>query len=196
MALPATDNFNRSEDPLSTLGWSTANGAGGGFRCTGSQCYRSNLGTSPHASVWDGDTFDSDHYAQVEIGNLSFENCGPSVRIQATGGLDAYQAGNRSTTALKIKRIDNGSVTQLGSIHTWSASTGDTLRVEASGSTLSVYLNDVLETTRTDSTYTGGYPGLTATGSSNYYDNFEADDLGGAAITAQYNNFLHAQIGN
>lgn len=104
----------------------------------------------------------------------------PCVRLQA-GSASGYGVEYRGNyPLLTLYRIDSGSLTQLAQTSDSGSSTC-TLRIEADGSTLSVYIDGVLKITHTDATYSSGYAGLfVAMGGACNSDKFTAyDDSGG-----------------
>lgn len=99
-----------------------------------------------------------------------------------TATANFYQVG-WDATAASIKRVDAGVPTTLGATLT-SPSAGQTVRLEASGSTLSVYYDGILQATRTDSTYSAaGRSGIGSLGTGTRVDDFQTGTIAPGAST-------------
>jgi hypothetical protein len=92
---------------------------------------------------------------------------GPSVRSQNNGQSDyvgRYSWNSGSPTLTIFKRM-SGTWTQLGSTYQCGALTfGTTLELSVSGNTLTFYLSGIARITTSDSSLTGGAPGIMAYG--------------------------------
>ena len=152
------DNFNRANG---SLGSNWVGNAGN----TGAISIVSNLAqvtASPsNRSVYYYNQMVSNHQAsQVTIGaTVSQESIGPAVRIQSDGSY-YYVAWYMGVYNLnRVYQLQNGGVTNLASV-SGSIAAGDTLYLEANGSTLTVKHNGSVILTATDSTYSSGYIGI------------------------------------
>lgn len=132
------------------------------------------------AARWTADAFNSDHYAQVTVSGSANGYCGPGVRLSSDG--DGYfLLWNPVANTLDLSRIDNGnSESNLDSIAAPPA--GSVLRLEATGSVITAYVNGTPVMSESDPTYSGGAPGLYAyDDEAVFLDNFQADNLGTTA---------------
>ncbi len=173
----ATDDFNRADNPA-TLGanWTAASGTWGIFS---NEAY---CPSSPGVVYYSGVAFTGDHSSQAVAGAFyGVPNIWPAVRVQASG--DAYV--NDATTL--YKRI--GGVNTLLLNHGTTFTTGDILKLEANGTTLTVYKNGVSVGSVTDATLSGGAPGMYASTSI-----VTLNDWAGADLTATTTRFYLASL--
>ena len=109
---------------------------------------------------------------------------GPAVRLQS-GGQSGYLGiyfWNSGSPVLRLYKRTAGSWAQLGSSYsTGPLAAGTQLQVTAVGSTISFLVNGVQRISVTDTSFTGGAPGIMAYGSGTA-DNWS----GGTATTAVY----------
>src|SRR5688572_23009374 len=152
----ATDSFTGSNnDPLSA-NWTAADGS---LLISDANNVKLNAAQG-NSAYWDADTFADDQYSQVVIATVSGDAVGPMVRAS---GLTGYIAlvGN-SGTEITIQRVDGDeNATVLGATFTGlTIGNGDTIRLEASGTSLTVKQNGATIGSRTDSTYTSGAAGI------------------------------------
>lgn len=108
---------------------------------------------------------------------------GPVVRMQSSSNASGYLAQiSNDNVSLGLYRMDDsggsGTYTQLGSTVTLSSpiAAGDTVSILANGTTLTVYVNGVLQITQTDATYSGGQPGIFVYGNFKFASQFVASD--------------------
>jgi hypothetical protein len=182
-ALPATDNFNRTEDPLAG-NW-TQTGPGGtemASDVSSGQAFP-RAGASRSAIRWNADTFGAAHYSEATLAvyNSSFYG-GVTVRHQS--GADTYYTFSGEAGTYEIGRVDAGTYqTITGSLGTPAAT--DLLKLEVSGTTLTAYVDGVSAgtgaTTTGGAAITGGGAGLMGYGSAATvaFDNWTGDDIGG-----------------
>lgn len=180
----ATDNFNRADETPLASPWGVAHGGAGG-NCN----LVSNAITASTASnkfIYHGSSVTSaDQYAQwLYASAITNDDWGPAVRINNTGGerhgywYSVYQGGLDG-----LNKFIANSFTQVEAWHQ-AAGVGNTVRIEASGSTISGYLNgaQVSGSPATDTSLTTAGLGAGAfvfeTGGS--IDDFDGGDLGGA----------------
>ena len=116
------------------------------------------------------DTFTSDQFSQVEVTSTQLTGgqwIGPAVRAQA-GGQDAYVGfyyWNYGSPELMLFKRSGGDWTQLGSSYnSGPLAAGTQLEVTAVGSTISFLENGIRGISVTDSSFTGGAPGIMAYG--------------------------------
>lgn len=178
-----SDNFNRADGSLGA-NWETLTGSS--ELVIFSNIVRSDTAGPRSAAAVSTATasFTADHEAQcVFVALGSNDYAGPGVRMSAAGGTgyvlrsDGGNAGGR-----RIHRYDNNTITSIGLVNV-PLIANDVVRLRASGSLISVYVNDVLIDSVTDTTYTTGQPGLFYDFQNNratQLDNFYATDLGDA----------------
>jgi len=111
---------------------------------------------------------------------------GPAVRSQNSGqnlylGIYFWNSGSPQ---LRVYKRASGGFTQLGASFATSAlATGATLKLTATGTTISFLLNGTPVITVTDTSLTGGAPGIVAFGTAKA-DNWAGDNIaGGASFT-------------
>jgi hypothetical protein len=160
MALPASDAFtNANGTALTTHDASWTLQTDAGFRI------QSN-GVSPHNTVgsleggayWNADTPDDNQYAEVVFTAGGIGYIGPAVRM-ATGADSRYGAYTNGTDSFLFK-IVAGTFTQLGATGP-AFSNGDTLRIEANGTTIRLLKNGAESISVTDSSLASGRIGIT-----------------------------------
>jgi len=134
------------------------------------------------------ETYTSDQYSQVEVTSAQLSGSqwiGPAVRAQG-GGLNAYigiYSWKSGSPVLQLfKRSGVNSWTQLGSTYnSGPLAAGTQLKLMAVGSTISFLQNGVVRISVTDTSYTGGAPGITSFGTATA-DNW----AGGNAVAAKF----------
>ena len=160
-----SDNFNRVNGTL---------GAGWTDMTDGGLAISSQVVTGTKAAysgdIRTGETYTSDQSSQIQVTATQLSGgqwIGPAVRAQNGGQnlyLGIYFWNNGSPQLMLFKRIGGG-WTQLGSSYSSGAlGAGTTLTLTATGSTLSFAQNGVARITATDTSLTGGAPGIMAYG--------------------------------
>jgi hypothetical protein len=165
-----SDNFNRADgDPGSAwTNWLTQQPKG---TIVSNQLQLSQtLGGYDSGLLRTGESYASDHFSEIAA-PLTFTGnaIGPAVRMQGssnstTDPLLSMYVVIWISGSINLYRGDNTNYTQLGTGYTSSPSPGDRLRLTAHGSTLTVSLNGTTIQTFTDTTYTGGSPGILGNG--------------------------------
>jgi hypothetical protein len=165
-ASAATDDF--AADAAGALGSNWTATADGGLTVSGGQAVGAASGTS--GDMWTGDTFTSDQYSQVMLTGTQLTGTqwvGPTVRAQDSGW-DAYVAiyfWNNGSPEIMLFLRDDGGWSQLGSSYSVSPlGAGAVLGLQAAGSSLTVTVDGAVVISATDSTFTGGAPGLMTDG--------------------------------
>ena len=117
-------------------------------------------------------SFPADQSATITLTSIGGVYLGCMVRIQGAADTRAYQLQtNGNTTDLVVNLFaTNGSDvgTQLGATITTTHGTGgsgamaigDTIGLQIVGTTLTIFVNGISETTRTDATLASGQPGI------------------------------------
>ena len=169
MALPASDAFTSAGD--STLqaysaSWTINSGA---YSVNGTDDEAFPNASSDCIAHWNADTFGNDQYAEVVFGNLGTYWSGAGVRaaVSAASTYGFWTDGSGANT--ELFKIVTGTWTQLGSSGSVAWAAGNTLRIEASGTTITPYRNGSVYSSigaQTDSALSSGYGGMTGWGQS------------------------------
>lgn len=178
MALPYTNTFTAANGTLLTdhdADWTAIGGNGKIWdnRLRGND-------ESWNLCRYDGERFADNQYAQADSWHGLGGNFGIAVRMQADGSC-YYVVVNDN--AVYLRRLNDPATDSWTALADYSDTyaDGDTVRLEAAGSTLRVYMNGTLVITHTDATYSTGNPGAifsNALGSTNL-DNIELGNLPG-----------------
>jgi hypothetical protein len=188
--LVVTDDFNRANEALdASANWRD----GVFFRSCGivNNQVRGASGTNrffPAMGVWIGDTFPNDQYAEAtinaDLSGVPAEAAGILVRFTGDGSGATEKCyfcviQNTAVNQLQVFKFDRTSGTGILVLQGSVFSDGDTVRLEAVGSTLTVYVNGASVITTSDSEFTAGQPGVcVATNSIRVsVDNFEAGEV-------------------
>ena len=179
-ATTASDNFNRANGSLGA-GWTDM--TVGGLAISNDAV----IGTQAAGNsgdIYTGQAFGSDQFSQVQVTSTPIGGgqwIGPAVRAQ-NGGQSLYVGiyyGNNGSPELELFKLLNGGWTQLGgAFASGNLAAGTQLALSVTGSTLSFSENGVVEITATDTSLTGGAPGIMAYGTST-----AGDWVGGNATT-------------
>ena len=164
-ATTATDDFNRANGSLGA-NWTDMNDAG--LAIASQQVVGTNNGYS--GDIRTGESYASDQYSQIEITSTQLSGgqwIGAAVRAQ-NGGQDTYLGlyfwNNGNPVMMLFKRLGGG-WTQLGSTYASGAlAAGTQLTLSATGSSLTFSENGVARIASSDSSLTGGAPGIMAFG--------------------------------
>ena len=174
----ASDNFNRADGGLGS-GWTAVSD---GAMSISSQAV-AGVGGATTGDIRTAETYGSDQFSQVEVTSAQLSGgqwVGPAVRMQ-NGGQDAYLGiyfWNSGSPALMLFVRKAGGWQQLSAATTGPLAAGTQLKLTAVGSTISFLVNGVQQLSVTDTTLTGGAPGILA------HDHSTADNwAGGAAGT-------------
>jgi hypothetical protein len=178
-----SDDFNRADGSLGANWTPIVDGA----LTISSQVAAGTAAAGTTGDTWSAASFGSDQFSQIETTSTQLTGgqwIGAAVRAQ-NGGLDTYLGiyfWNSGSPVLRLYKRSSGNWAQLGSTVTTAAlPAGAQLQVKAVGSTVSLLVNGVLKISVTDTSLTGGAPGIMAYGTS------QADNwLGGAATTTTY----------
>ena len=185
MALPATDSFTDSDYTLLENHGSSWSLGTAGLAIYSNACYP--YVSTPSCAYWNADSFDANQSSQVTIAAISaFHGVGPAVHVQNAAGSNFY-CYYGETTQSQIAKCVSGTLTTLSASPQAAFAATDVVRLDVTVSggvaTLKAYINDVLQDTVTDSTYTSGSAGVMGqndSGSSSRMDDWVGDNLGGA----------------
>ena len=181
-ATSASDNFARADG---SLGPNWTDVSDGGLAISSGAV----IGTvgSVTGDAWTANSFGGDQFSQVAVTSTQLSGgqwIGPAVRVQ-NSGQDAYVGfyyWNFGSPELMLFKRSGGGWAQIsGAFAVSPLPAGTQLELTAVGSAISLYENGAKVLSATDSSITGGAPGIMA------YGNAEADSWsGGDAATASY----------
>jgi hypothetical protein len=182
--LTAADDFNRANGALGGNWTAISDGA-----MTISSQVVAGGSTGQSGDTRTAETYTSSQYSQVQVTSTQLTGgqwIGPAVRSQ-NGGQNLYLGiyfWNSGSPQLRLYERNSGSFTQLGASFATSAlAAGATLKLTATGTTISFLLNGTPVITVTDTTLTGGAPGIVAFGTAKA-DNWAGGNIaGGASFT-------------
>lgn len=180
MALPASDTFTGTNNNPLSGSWTTL---AGGWKIFHNAAEATAAGLN--AAMWNADSFGADQYSQAAITSSGGAwGGGVAVRLAATRGY--YCQINSTLTDIEIRRMDAAaSSTLLTTISGLTIADGDVIRLEVSGSTLTLKQNGTTRGTTSDGTYASGSAGLFSQNANGAgIDNWQADNLAAATITA------------
>ena len=134
--------------------------------------------------IWTAETFTGNQYSQVAVTSTQLTGgqwIGPMVRAQ-NGGQSAYVGiyyWNNGSPDLMLFKRSGGSWTQLGGTYNSGAlAAGTQLQVTATGSTIAFLQNGVQRISATDTSLTGGAPGIMSYGTGQV-DNWSGGNVAG-----------------
>jgi hypothetical protein len=171
--------FTAGDGTALTTADSNWNNLGGTFAVNTNAVY-SNVANTDTMARWTAGTFNDNQYSEITISASSTGYIGVGVRLQsgAQSGYGVYCNGT------DLKLIEWSSGAQTTTHYTGSAcSVSDVVRLEVSGTNLTVKKNGTTLTTVSDATYSTGRPGLVGRGNGSgtattLGDNWYADNLG------------------
>jgi hypothetical protein len=184
-----TDDFNRANNADLGTNWTPVTGAVA-WSVNGNAA-QADAGGSRCAEYVNSFTPANDQYAQAALGTVDTApgadqppGGGPAVRV-ATGANTYYGAlaNSLSTSEIELVKVVAGTLTSLGTYTAGSAPvTGDTIRIEASGTTIRVLHNGTERINVSDSSISSGRVGINGLAWNNIptLDNFDGGDLGAA----------------
>lgn len=135
---------------------------------------------------WTGDSFNTDHYSEVVLGQCSAgvglgSGYGVGVRMDTSGTLKTMYRLIGSVGGWELSKFINGAYTPLASASSPAFATGDRLRLSMVGSVFTMTKNDVIfGTPPTDGALTTGVPGVafSSTGATgDGIDSWSADNV-------------------
>src|SRR5262252_3305331 len=166
LAATASDNFNRANGSLGPA-WTDISDGG---LAISSQVAAGTAASGVSGDAWNAQTFGSDQFSQDQVTSTQLTGgqwIGPMVRAQP-GGQNAYLGiynWNNGSPNLMLFRRNGTTWTQLGGTYnSGPLAAGTQLEVVAVGSTISFLQNGVQRITATDTTLTGGAPGIMSYG--------------------------------
>ena len=181
-----TDDFNRATFTGGPISWN--NLASNWVEVGSATITPSLISTDSHARA-ETTPIGANQYAQVNISNISGGSAGGGagfgilLRIVAASENNMYrfvilQSGTANN--VEYAKFVSGAYSNLGNRTSATFADGAVFRVEANGSTLSVFLDGVLQSPSvTDTSHATGQPGIaySSTITSGNLDNFDGGDL-------------------
>jgi hypothetical protein len=130
-------------------------------------------GTSASAYAYTGDAAWNDYTVSAKIKPLVYNGTDRTValmaRFQSTSNFYCVKLSNANTVS--IQRKSGGQITTLATkTYVIASGTQYSVSLNLSGSSLSLYINDVLQLTATDSTFTSGKVGFSVVNASAEFD--------------------------
>jgi len=143
-----SDDFNRADGGLGA-NWTALDA---GFSISSNQVVPTDSGCS---SYYNGTALNANCWAQEKLPSLptGTDQVGVGIRLNTTS-FNGYYVEYMNGTGTRIRRIDSGVATTLATLG-GSPSAGQVVRIEMRGNDISVYYDDVLAGTTSDSNYTG-----------------------------------------
>lgn len=153
----ATDNFTRADGGVGA-NWTTY--AAAGLQIAGNLV--EGLTTGRDGAFWNANAFNSDQYSEITIAGTAGA-IAPTVRCSSAGGENGYEAyfsgtfGSAGT--MFFQKSVAGAVTNVSNVGV-TVSVGDVIRIEAAGTTVTIYKNGTSILTAQDTSLTSGNPGI------------------------------------
>jgi hypothetical protein len=197
---PGSDNFNRSNGSLGSNWTAISDGA---MSIASDQVVGTAGATT--GDIRTAETYASDQYSQITVTSTALSGTqwvGPAVRMQANGQ-NAYvgvYSWNSGSPQMILYSRTSGSWNELASYNSGALPSGTLLRVEAVGNTIAFLENGVQRIAVSDSSFTGGAPGIMASGAATA-DNWSGGAAGfqvssqGTSGGIQSYNFISANDG-
>lgn len=188
----ATDDFNRADTVGPDLGINWTNVFAGafasnGFQITSNVAVPTTLG-SDKLEIYTGVTFPADQYAQAKItvtGTSAQTGPGPAVRGAVDGSCYRVVVNKRVADNVEIQKFVGATFSSLG-LRTALWVDGDTLRIEAQGTSIRVHQNGAqLGASATDSALVSGFPGISYSSTST---TASVDDWEGGTFSVEADN--------
>jgi len=179
--LTAADDFNRANGALGGNWTAMSDGA---MTVSSQVVVGGNSGQSGDTRT--AETYTSNQYSEIKVTSTQLTGgqwIGPAVRSQNSGqnlylGIYFWNSGSPQ---LRLYKRASGGFTQLGSSYSAGGlAAGATLRLTATGSTISFLLNGSPVITVSDTSLTGGAPGIMAFGTAKA-DNWAGGNIAGGA---------------
>lgn len=185
----ASDDFNRADSADLGTNWDVISGSTGPLNVNNNQA-RWNINVDDGSEVYNGGiTWPDDQYSEADIiGSSGSTGVGFGVCVRGSLGTNFYRivVGVGAATDLEIGKFISAAYTVLGVAVASGWVSGDRLRTEIAGSTLSMYKNGSLVTTRTDTSITTGKPGLAY---SSLMDAARADNWAGGDLVTTFDSY-------
>lgn len=166
-----SDNFNRANGSLGA-NWTQA--PADGFSVWNNALSTANA-SYPELAYWSANTFSANQYGQMTVPSITGNWVAVGVAVRVSAG-NCYAASWHDTNVLDLHKVVSGTDTTIGTTSTVAA--GDTIRIEVSGTSISVKKNGtVVIGPLTDSSLASGSAGVYGNGSGAQGDNWAGGDL-------------------
>jgi hypothetical protein len=171
----ANDNFNRAnENPLSNSGkWTAVLNT---WVLTSNTANGNSGGNVNNVVLWNANSFGNDQFAQLTISAIGSSFSGPSVRVSGSGGTANWYTCFESTTQMIFQRSVNGTATNITTTGITGA-TGDVVRIEVAGTSVTCKQNGNVISTTTDNSLTSGSVGMEMFNNGSSVDNWSGGNL-------------------
>lgn len=173
-----SDDFNRSDGALGS-NWETLTGYSA-LQIDTNKAEAGAVGACAMRVTTAAATFAADHYAEFTVSSITNFDF-PAALVRASG-TRCYAAFVRPSRIDLYDYADSATRTDIGAYYSGTINNGDVIRLEVSGTTLTIKVNGSTVKTETDSAYSSGQPGLLyefGDGNTTKIDSFAAADLGG-----------------
>lgn len=152
-----TDNFTRSDENPIASPWVSGTGSHNDLQIASNLL--ASVTDNSDSSAYYNASFDSDHSSEITIDTLGTNSdFGAACRCQS-GAATLYISSAYSPSE-QIAKIVSGSYTTILAVTVSNLIASDLLRCEAEGSTIRYIVNDSEIDSVTDTSITGGYPGV------------------------------------
>lgn len=163
----ASDDFNRADNTDLGANWNNISGSTGPLTIF-TNAVRWTAALDDGTEVYDGGiAWPNDQYSQCTVTGSGASGAnpdtGPGVCVRGSAGTNMYRVCigfGASSGETGIAKFVSAAHTALGAFGTDGFVSGDVLRVEVSGSTITVFRNGTQVEQRTDTSITSGNPGL------------------------------------
>ena len=176
----ATDSFNRANETPLAAPWTRITGGSGNINLASNALTASAAGDKFY--YYSGAASSADQYSQwTNPTRVNNDDWGPAVRVQS-GAFSGYWFGIFSgIDGQAINKFVAGSFSLIENLPDFTPAAGDIYRCEASGSTITAKRNgaEVSGSPSTDTSLTGGQPGVFVYDTGGSIDDFDGGDLGG-----------------
>jgi hypothetical protein len=190
MALPFIDAFTRAN--AGTLGANWTDAVPGWSVDTN---LAMSTGAGTNLAFNNSETYPNDQSAQAVCGTPNAApDGGPAVGVDNVSGGNGY-IFDWQATGSNVQKFVNGSY--AGTLFSLSADpvVGDIVKITRVGTTITAYINGVSKGSTTDSTLTGGSPGLWCFAAGMRFDDFVGDSVppaGGGPVLLPFRTTLGA----
>jgi hypothetical protein len=179
-----TDNFNREALGSNWTQWIVSNFTGEGLTIYNKTNCRAITPNVYNAGYWNANVFANDQYSKIKRFDTG-SSYGAMVAIVRCSVNSAYflvasQTGGNTATFRKI--VAGGPLTVIGSSFAMTVSVGSTCKLEAIGTTLKAYLNDVEVASVIDSDIASGQPGVGLWNTLVAIDEWEGGDISSTTV--------------
>jgi hypothetical protein len=157
--MAVTDDFDRADSATLGANWTELDS---GVGIANNRALGTQTSYTYQWAVYSGISWNDDHTSQCVVGAASgttFDD-GPIVRAASVGGTDGYYAMYHGGGLRRLYRRDNGGFSLLQNMDA-AVSSGQTIKLEATGSTLKYFVaGGQIGTDQGDGTYATGRPGI------------------------------------